>query len=1352
LQKFTTLLLILISQFCVGQTLNWVKTFGGSEYDSATSIVVDGQGNVYTSGYFNETVDFDPGIGVYNLNTPTGSTGVFVQKLDNNGNFVWAKSFISDGYGNQSLDITLDSQNNIITTGFFSGTADFDPSSNTFNITSSANQQVFIWKLDNNGNFIWAKTLNAISNLSSNAVNTCEGLTVDNQNNIYITGVFHNQVDFDLGVGSFILTDTGFGDAFILKLNSNGGLIWVKQLEGVDYSLGRDVKVDTTGNVYATGFHFGTTDFDPGPNQLLLGPNGNTFGDIYLLKLDSNGNLLWANSYNDGSGNEIQFDSFGNVYLTGFIKNNTDFDPSSSNFILNSSGAEEVFILKLTPTNQFISAIKFDGSGGNNNNEPYDMFVSNDKIYITGNFYASTNFGTSTQPNNITSNGQTDIFLLISDLNLSPISAINFGCSIENDEGFGIYYKNCNIYMAGRFQNIVDFDPQAQVYNVTANDSGPSQPYGDAYVLKLNDLNTTLPPTGNTPQTFCNSATIADLIATGTNLLWYSSPTGGVPLTSNTALVNGNTYYASQNPSGCEGLNRLAVLVNINSTVPPTGNSALSFCNSATVWNLTANGNYIQWYSSPTGGLPLTITTPIFNGVTYYASQTINGCESSIRFPTTVTIESTSPPVWNGTQIFCGPATIQSINVYGVMVHWYATPTGGTILPTNTPLVSGTTYYASQTINGCESINRLAQYVLINTIPNPPTGNFNQSFCNSATIADLTAVGTNIIWYLTPTIGTALASNFALSNGTTYYASQTVNGCESTNLLAVTVSINITLSPIGNTTQSFCNSATIGNLTATGTNIQWYSSPSGGVPLTSTTLLVNGNTYYSSQTIGTCESVIRLPVLTIINSTPTPTGNGNQTFCGSATIANLIVTGTNINWYSTPTGGTILPQNTTLISGNTYYATQTINGCTSLGRLPVIVIINPNPQAPIGNLLQSFCNNATIADLIATGTNINWYTSSIGGVPLANNIVLTNGNTYYASQNINGCEGLIRLPVIVSISTPLAPTGNAIQNFCYSATINNLTAIGTNIQWYSSPSGGIPLSSNTSLINGNIYYASQTVNGCESIIRLSVNVTISIPSAPTGNAIQNFCLSDNPTVSDLQLNQTNIVWYSSLTNTTPLNTNALLINGQTYYASQIDPNTGCQSNIRFAVVVSLINPPIPSGSPIQQFCIENNPTIGSLILNSNQIVWYDSPTNGNVLPSNHILTNGEVVYAEGYETTNNCHSISRFQVEINIINPELTYYNLITVNNNSSNYKLTITGIEKFPINEIQIFNRYGEIVWSSINYNNTSNYFIGKTNVSGVYMENNYLPTGTYYFVINYNNPCEKKELKGFFQIDNSN
>ena len=1169
----------------------------------------------------------------------------------------------------------MQNKNYLIITGYFSGTADFDPSASTFNLISGSNyQDIFIWKLSNNGDFIWAKSLKTISGV--NSINEAKGLTIDNLENIYITGRFYNQVDFNPDIGINILTDSGFSDAYVLKLNSNGNFIWVKQFEGPSNSRGEDVKVDLAGNVYVTGYHYGTTDLDPGPSQLLTGPNGTNFGDIFLMKLDQDGNLLWANSYNDGWGVEIQFDSLNNVYLTGFIKNITDFDPSSNNYILNNTGTDEVFILKINPNNQFISAKKFNGSGGSDNNQPHDMFISNDKIYVTGQFQGSTNFGNTSSPNIVSSNGFNEAFLLILDLNFNPISAFNIG-STDEDDGWCVAYKNCNIYMSGNFQNTVDFDPQSTVFNITSNDSAPTPPYGDAYVLKLNDNNTTLAPSGNTPQTFCNSATIADLIVTGVNVQWYSTATGGLPLTINTNLVNGVTYYASQNPNGCESLNRLAVSVIINTTTTPTGSLNQGFCNSATIADLTALGSNIQWYSSPTSGVPLASNTLLINGNTYYASQTVNTCESSNLLAVTTTINTIpNAPTGNTNQSFCNSATIADITLLGNNIQWYSLPIGGVLLSSTTPLINGSTYYASQTINGCESSNLLAVTISINSTPNPPTGNALQNFCSSSTVADLIAVGTNINWYLSPTSGTPLPSNTLLVNGNTYYASQTVNNCESSSFFAVTITINNVTPPSGNANQSFCNFANISNLTAIGTNIQWYSSATGGAPLNSTLPLSNGSTYYASQTINGCISSTRLPVNVTITISIAPTGNNNQVFC----------------------------------------------------------------------------NSATIADLIANGTNIQWYLSSTGGTPISLSTPLISGITYYASQNPNGCASTQRFPVNVTVNIPSAPTGNNNQVFCNSATIANLIANGSNIQWYSSSNGGTALSQNTILINGSTYYASQTINGCESLIRLAVNVTISNPQQPTGNNNQTFCLSDNPTVSDLHLNQTNILWYSSLINSTPLNNNTLLVNGQTYYASQIDTSSGCESISRFAVEISIINPPIPSGSPIQKFCIEENPTIASLTMDSNQLIWYDSPVNGNVLNNDHVLVNGEIIYAEGIDAINNCRSVSRFQVEIVIINPELEFYNLITVNNNSSNYKLTITGIEEFPVNEINIFNRYGEIVWRSFNYNNTTNYFIGKTNVGGVYMQNNYLPTGTYYFILNYKNPCKKNEIKGFFQIDNSN
>ncbi|WP_309612666.1 hypothetical protein, partial [Flavobacterium sp.] len=101
--------------------------------------------------------------------------------------------------------------------------------------------------------------------------------------------------------------------------------------------------------------------------------------------------------------------------------------------------------------------------------------------------------------------------------------------------------------------------------------------------------------------------------------------------------------------------------------------------------------------------------------------------------------------------------------------------------------------------------------------------------------------------------------------------------------------------------QTFCNSATVANLVATGTSLQWYSTPTGGTALASTTALVTAN-YYVSQTVNLIESP-RTTVAVTINTTAAPTATA-QAFCNSATVANLIATGASLQWYSTPTGGT----------------------------------------------------------------------------------------------------------------------------------------------------------------------------------------------------------------------------------------------------------------------------------------------------------------------------------------------------------------------------------------------------------------------------------------------------------------
>jgi len=195
----------------------WAKSIGGTVLDESFIIALDGYGNLYITGYFNATSDFDPGVGVANL-VPVGSRDILFAKYDNNGNYLWAKNIGStlDDFG---YSLAVDAVGNVYITGEFQGTADFDPGTGTANLTTNGSYDIYIAKYDNNGNYLWA---NKIGGTSSDAGNS---ITIDGSGNIYITGGFYGTTDFDPGAGTANLTSSGVSDIFFAKYG---------QLTGVD--------------------------------------------------------------------------------------------------------------------------------------------------------------------------------------------------------------------------------------------------------------------------------------------------------------------------------------------------------------------------------------------------------------------------------------------------------------------------------------------------------------------------------------------------------------------------------------------------------------------------------------------------------------------------------------------------------------------------------------------------------------------------------------------------------------------------------------------------------------------------------------------------------------------------------------------------------------------------------------------------------------------------------------------------------------------------------------------------------------------------------------------------------------
>lgn len=516
------------------------KSCGGSSNTTGSSIAVDGSGNIFTTGYFNGTTDFDPGAGTFNLSTE-GNNDIFVTKSDPSGNFLWAKR-IGSGNGDLGNSLATDFSGNVYITGFFQGVTDFDPGPGIINLSGTWDE-IFILKLDASGNFVWAKSAGGIGYDQGNSI------TIDASGNVYTTGVFEEIADFDSGAGVFNLYAYGSADAaFISKLSSTGNLVWANGTGMSPNTMGKAIGEDSSGNIYVSGIFCGIADFDPGPGiNNLSSTLDDTYGDIFIQKLNQSGDLLWAKKFGgisddivnaitvDGSGNVfltgsfngtvdfdpganvfnltavnndifilklnnlgnfewarsvggtqndkgfgISLDGLGNIYTTGVFRSTVDFDPGAGVYNISSSGLDDVFILKLNATGTFIWAKQITGSNMDTGNSLKADAAGN--VFITGNFAGITDFDPGAGTYNLTAVGSNDIFIAKLDASGNLLWAKNFG-SISYDNAFSIDIDaSGNLYTTGSFASTVDFDPGAGVFNLTSTGAY------DIFISKLNSF------------------------------------------------------------------------------------------------------------------------------------------------------------------------------------------------------------------------------------------------------------------------------------------------------------------------------------------------------------------------------------------------------------------------------------------------------------------------------------------------------------------------------------------------------------------------------------------------------------------------------------------------------------------------------------------------------------------------------------------------------------------------------------------------------------------------------------------------------------------------------------------------
>lgn len=467
--------------------LEWVKNIQGSTttYSQGNAIAVDSLGNVYTTGSFDGTVDFDPSTAVYNL-TSSGFEDIFIAKFSPSGNLLWVKQ-IGGVESDVANAIKLDASGNIYTSGAFKSTVDFDPNTAVFNLSSASfKYDMFVLKLDASGNFKWAKAMGGKSDDISKSI------ALDKFGNVYTTGTFMTTCDFDPDTSvynvSIVGTDVFSSDLFICKLDSSGKFVWAKGIGGNGNDRANSIDIDnSSGAVYTTGGFQGSADFDPGTGVYKLSAGG---GDValFLLKLDLNGNYIWAKhvpsvSINEGQG--IKIDAKGNVYTTGDFKGLCDFDPGTAVFNLNATGGSDIFILKLNQSGDFVWAKAFNGKGLIDQGK--SIYVdSAENVYTTGMFSDTVDF----DPGSGTYNLATVVTVSIGiGSYISKLDALgNFVWAEKLDDYTttkSIWVDQSRyVYTTGSFRGTIDFEPGKGTYNLTSSSNS-------AFVYKLNQNRTT---------------------------------------------------------------------------------------------------------------------------------------------------------------------------------------------------------------------------------------------------------------------------------------------------------------------------------------------------------------------------------------------------------------------------------------------------------------------------------------------------------------------------------------------------------------------------------------------------------------------------------------------------------------------------------------------------------------------------------------------------------------------------------------------------------------------------------------------------------------------------------------------
>ncbi len=957
---------IFVTKFDASGNFLWARDIGGLNYEYSLSMALDASGNIYITGHYQGTTDFDPGPGVYNLTSAAG-TDIFIFKLDPSGNFVWAKSLGGTGY-DYGESITIDAFGDIYTSGYFSGTGDFDPGPGTYNLVSNPVYDAFISKLDASGNFIWAKSIGGTS------VDNIFSVKTDPSGNVYCGGYFNSAAaDFDPGPASYTLAPVGDYDAFILKLNSAGSFIWAKNFGGTGDDKLLSIAVNASGDVYSTGHYKVTADFDPGPAIYNLSPVVLHQADIFVCKLDASGNFVWADRLGGPNWDQptyITLDVMGNVYTTGAYSGPADFDPGPAVYNLSGSPAsDDAFISKLDPAGNFIWAASTNGTNYEwSNCITIDAF---NNIYLTGEYGFTADFDPGPSTFNMTPYFNGDVFVLKFCQGLTPTVTANGPTTFcqGGNVTFSVSSANGYLWSNGATTQNINVSTSGNVW-VTVTDANSCGVGSTATLVTVNPIPTITVNSGS----ICSGNSFS-IIANGANTYTYSGGSSIVgPTVSTSYSVTGTSS------AGCVSASSAICNVTVNALpLPVISVNSGSICsgNSFTITPLGANTyTFLNGSSivSPTTTTSYSIIGTATNGCVSSNTAISNVTVSALPLPT-ITVNSGS--ICSGNSFTINPGGASTYTISG----------GNAIV---SPLSNTNYTVAGTNSNGCKSILSAVSHVTVNPLPVitaasgsvcsgknftiTPGGAVTYTFSSGTSIVSPTTtsnysvMGTNafgcisaspaivnVIVYQPPVISVNSSSvcigysailspsgavSYTFSSGTnvvsptvtTSYSvtGASVNGCISN--VAIANVVVMPLPVISVNSGSVCMGQSF-TLTPGGADVYYISNGNNTVvtPFTTTTYSVTGNT-----TLG-CNSTSPAIATVVVNPLPTITGTSSSSIaCIGQTVTLTASGGSTYTWNP----GNIISTSISISPSVTVYYTVTgidINGCQNSVNVPQFV-------------------------------------------------------------------------------------------------------------------------------------------------------------------------------------------------------------------------------------------------------------------------------------------------------------------------------------------------------------------------------------------------------------------------------